>query len=93
MTCLTRLDSYQGVEQQWRDLLPACAVDTLFITPRWQQIWWDQFGDGAEMLLLSFNGGHSVEGIAPLIRRNGTISLMGDQDVCDYNDFCVLCYS
>ena len=89
MTCLTRLDSYQGVEQQWQDLLPACTVDTLFITPRWQEIWWDQFGDGAEMLLLSFNGGHSVEGIAPLVRRNGTISLMGDQDVCDYNDFLV----
>ena len=89
MTRLTRLGSYQGAEQRWQDLLSACAMDTLFITHRWQRTWWEQFGDGAEMLLLCLNGENGIEGIAPLARRNGTISFVGSQDVCDYNDFLV----
>ena len=89
MAQLTRLDSYQGNEQQWQDLLPHCAIDTLFITPQWQKIWWEQFGDGAEMLLLCLKGENCIEGIAPLARSNGTISFIGGQDVCDYNDFLV----
>ena len=90
MSPLTRLDSYQGTEEQWQSLLACSAVDTVFITPQWQQVWWDQFGDGAEMLLLCFkDGADEIQGIAPLARRNGTISFIGSQDVCDYGDFPV----
>ena len=89
MSPLTRLDSYQGAEEQWQSLLSRSTIDTLFITPQWQKVWWEQFGNGAEMLLLCLKDGESMEGIAPLVRRNGTISFVGDQDVCDYNDFLV----
>ena len=30
MSPLTRLDSYQGAEDQWRELLASSAADTLF---------------------------------------------------------------
>jgi len=86
---VTCLEPYQGTEQQWHDLLSSCAADTLFITPGWQKVWWEQFGDGAEKLLLCLKGENSIEAIAPLARRNGTISFIGSQDVCDYNDFLV----
>ena len=89
MTCLTRLDSYDGTEKQWQNLLTECATNTVFFTPQWQKVWWEQFGDGAEMLLLFLKRDNRLEGIAPLARRNGTISFIGDQDVCDYNDFLV----
>ena len=90
MSPLTRLESYQGAEEQWKNLLACSAVNTVFLTPQWQQVWWDQFGDGAEMLLLCLkDGGSELEGIAPLARRNGTISFIGSQDVCDYGDFLV----
>ena len=89
MSRLTRLDSYDGTEKRWQDLLSASSVNNLFITPQWQKVWWDQFGDGAEMLLLCLKGDSGIEGIAPLTRRNGTISFIGGQDVCDYNDFIV----
>ena len=89
MSPLTRLHSYDGTERQWQDLLSSCAVNTVFVTPRWQKVWWEQLGDGAEMLLLFLEDGNALRGIAPLARRNGTISFIGDQDVCDYNDFLV----
>ena len=89
MSPLTRLDSHRGAEVPWQKLLATCTVDTLFLTPQWQRVWWEQFGDGAEMLLLCFKKNDHMEGIAPLARHNGTISLIGDKDVCDYNDFLV----
>ena len=89
MSCLTRIDSYQSAEGRWQPLLSMSAADTLFITPQWQRVWWDQFGNGSEMLLLSFQTDRNVEGIAPLMRRNGTISLIGSEDLFDYNDFLV----
>ena len=90
MSPLTRLDSYEGTEKEWQNLLSDSDTDTLFITHQWQRVWWDQFGDGAEMLLLGFKDDTSLEGIAPLSRRNGTISFIGGKDWCDYNDFPVL---
>ena len=89
MSPLTRLDFHQGTQKLWENLLSVSAVDTLFITPQWQKVWWEQFGDGAEMLLLGFEGEKHVEGIAPLARRDGTISFIGGQDLCDYSDFLV----
>ena len=89
MSPFTRLASYRDREEQWRDLLSTSAVDTIFITPQWQKVWWDQFGDGAEMLLLSLQGQNGIEGMAPLARREGTITFIGSQDLFDYNDFLV----
>ena len=89
MSPLTRLDSYQGTEDQWQDLLARSAVDTVFITPQWQRVWWEQFGGEGEMLLLCLKGENGIDGIAPLERRNGTISFVGGQDLFDYNDFPV----
>ena len=90
MSPFTRLNSYQGAEKEWQNLLSDSDTDTLFITHDWQRIWWELFGEGAEMLLLGFKDDTSLEGIAPLARRDGTISLIGGQDLCDYNDFLVL---
>ena len=89
MSGFTRLDSYQGAETQWHNLLPSCTVDTLFITHEWQRVWWERFGDGVEMILLMLEDDGGLDGIAPLARRDGTISFVGDQDLFDYNDFLV----
>ena len=89
MSTLTRLDFHEGSEKQWQKVLAASAVDTLFATPQWQRVWWAQFGDGAELLILCLNGGDGIEGVAPLALRNGTVSFVGGQDLCDYGDFLV----
>jgi CelD/BcsL family acetyltransferase involved in cellulose biosynthesis len=86
---LTRLNSYRETEEQWTALLATSTVDTLFCTPQWQGTWWEQFGGDSEMLLLCLKGDEGITGIAPLSRRNGTISFIGSRDVSDYSDFLV----
>ena len=89
MAALERLDSFSSAEEKWQKLLPLCTVDTLFITAQWQRVWWEQFSDGAETMILCLKGEDGIDAIAPLARRNGSISLIGNQEVCDYNDFLV----
>ncbi len=89
MTPFTRLDSYQCARAHWESILPCCIANTFFMTPQWQQAWWDQFGDGTEMMLLELTEHGGVTCIAPLARRDRTISFIGGQDLFDYNDFLV----
>ncbi len=89
MTELTCHSSFNGREEEWQNLLPMCAIDAPFLTSHWQRLWWEEFGDGAEMRLLLMTGDNGLEAIAPLIKRDGQISFIGDQDVCDYADFLV----
>lgn len=86
---LTRFNSFDEIKEGWLNLLSLGGVDTVFMMPQWQSIWWNEFGTGAEMLLLSLPGSDGPEGIASLMRFNGTVTLMGDVDLFDYNDILV----
>ena len=65
------------------------SVNTLFLTPQWQEIWWDTFGDGRGMAGFYVRQPEGITGIASLWRRDSTISLMGTTETFDYNDFMV----
>ena len=86
---LTRAASFEQIEESWQYLLPLGALDIVFMTPQWQRIWWAEFGTDAEMLLLCLPGQEGLNAIAPLMRRNGRITFIGDEDLFDYNDFLV----
>ena len=89
VNCSHKLSSYEEAEALWLDILPKSTLNTLFTTPRWQKAWWDEFGNGSEMMLLSFETGDGVQGIAPLVLRDRVISFMGSQDLFDYSDFVI----
>ena len=89
MTSFHRAPSINEIEQEWQALLPQGSLDTVFVMPQWQKVWWSEFGDGAEAMLLSLPGSHGLDALAPLIRRDGKITLMGDEDLYDYNDLLV----
>ena len=89
MTSFHRASSIDEIEQQWQALLPQGSLDTVFVMPQWQQVWWSQFGGEAEALLLSLPGPDGLDALAPLMRRDGKITLMGDEDLYDYNDLLV----
>ncbi len=74
------------LEPEWRELLPRCRFGRPFISPAWLKLWWDQFGEGRELILLSIRDDDSLTGILPLMRRDGRISFAGDTEVCDYMD-------
>ena len=89
MGALVRLNSFEEIAEGWQALLSSCVIDTVFFTPQWQKVWWQELGQQKEMLLLSFQPENEITGIAPLKRENGVISFLGDRDLYDYADFLV----
>ncbi|MDA0733553.1 MAG: GNAT family N-acetyltransferase [Chloroflexi bacterium] len=81
--------SFQEILQKWESLLPVCPADTLYLTPQWQEIWWNTFGNGREMAGFYIEESDEVMAIASLSRQNGVVSLMGSPETFDYNDFMV----
>lgn len=61
----------------------------VFTIPSWLRVWWENFGAGAELYLRAIRQQDRVIGIAPLQTRNGTASIIGSINVCDYQDFIV----
>ena len=88
----TPITSFQDIESEWESVLQECPADTLFLTPQWQKVWWDTFGDGRTMCGFSYHfpdgsAGDGVAAIASLAKSGDTVTFMGSQDTFDYNDF------
>ena len=83
----TPITSFQEIQADWESVLQENPQDTLFLTPQWQKVWWDTFGDGHSMVGFSYPGSGDVTGIASLAKAGDTVSFVGSQDTFDYNDF------
>ena len=81
------VESFASLEKPWPELLAACATGHIFLTAQWQRAWWQAFGRGGELLLLSVRRDSELMGIFPLMRQRDRISFIGSGDVCDYMDF------
>ena len=38
------MESFQQFMSEWEDLLQASPVNSIYLTPQWQQVWWDYYG-------------------------------------------------
>jgi CelD/BcsL family acetyltransferase involved in cellulose biosynthesis len=85
----TPLNSFQEIKTEWEDLLADCPVNTLFLTPQWQEAWWDSFSNGSEMAGFYLREPEGVMAIASLLRQGDTVSLLGNSETFDYNDFMI----
>ena len=88
----TPITSFQDIQTEWESVLKESSADTLFLTPQWQKVWWDTFGEGRTMVGFSYPdpdgvAGDGVAGIASLAKSGDTVSFVGSQDTFDYNDF------
>jgi CelD/BcsL family acetyltransferase involved in cellulose biosynthesis len=75
---------FGAVEGEWRELLAACHPAYPFLSPTWHRIWWEEFGDGKERVLLSARDG--MRAIVPLMKEAQTLKFAGDTSICDYMD-------
>ncbi|MCH8090340.1 MAG: GNAT family N-acetyltransferase [Chloroflexi bacterium] len=82
--------TFETLRDLWESILPSSSFDNCFLTPGLQRIWWDQFGRDAELCLMEVRNDGDLQGIAPLMFRDGTLSFLGDTDLFDYHDFVVL---
>ncbi|MFC1892647.1 GNAT family N-acetyltransferase [Chloroflexota bacterium] len=87
MSYSTAAESFTTLERPWLDLLATCATNHVFLTPAWQKAWWQVFGCGRDLLLLSVRQDTRLMGIIPLTIQEKRVSFIGSSDVCDYMDF------
>ena len=85
----TPLRSFEEFRGEWEEILSVSPANTLFLTPQWQQVWWETFGDGKAMAGFFLGSTDEVMGIAPLARSGTTLSFVGNTDTVDYNDFMI----
>ena len=83
------VDGFEETAEEWERLLALCWTNSVFLTPGWQRIWWRNFGADSEQLILSVRDDGVTLGIAPLMRRHGIVTFIGDTDLFDYHDFIV----
>ena len=89
MTRVNDIESIQKIQAQWEGLLSVCPVNTLYLTPQWQETWWNTYGQGREMAGFYLEGSEGMMAIASLSRCNGVASLLGSPETFDYNDFMI----
>ncbi len=82
-------ENFESIACEWEALLPHTAANTIFVTPWWQQLWWERYGGDAELQILSVRRDDTLLGIAPLMISGDTLSFLGDTDLFDYHDFLV----
>ncbi len=86
------ITSFQEIQSEWESVLRESPVDALFLTPQWQKVWWDTFGDGRTMFGFTYSSpdvasGNGVAAIASLAKSGDTVSFVVSTDTFDYNDF------
>jgi CelD/BcsL family acetyltransferase involved in cellulose biosynthesis len=83
------LNSFRDIEAEWEELLSFSPVNNLFITPQWQETWWETQGNGKSMAGFYMRDPEGIMAIASLARHGDVVSLLGNEDTFDYNDFVI----
>ncbi len=79
-------EELERLEPEWRALLPRTSANKVFVSPTWLRVWWQEFGGGRELLLLSVRREGELVGVAPLMRDGDRLCFAGDTQICDYMD-------
>ncbi|MCC6146363.1 MAG: GNAT family N-acetyltransferase [Anaerolineaceae bacterium] len=63
--CLTTLEEFAGLRESWTDLFKTSEIKSAFLSWEWLFGWWQNFGEDADLLLVTaWRDGH-LAGIAP----------------------------
>lgn len=80
-------EGFESLAAYWSDANSNLRWDLVFTLPAWLEVWWQNFGYGAELYLRAVRRRDKIIGISPLQIRDGRASIVGSIDVCDYQDF------
>lgn len=84
------ITSFHDSQGEWDSLLRGSPLASIFLSPQWQEVWWENFSAGREMTGFSVpasSGG--LDALASLSRLNNSLGFVGAPDTFDYNDFLV----
>jgi CelD/BcsL family acetyltransferase involved in cellulose biosynthesis len=66
--------AWDVLREEWNPLLQHSATNTLFLTWEWQKAWWDAFGVGKSLFLVTIRDeSGALVGIAPLFHQESLI--------------------
>lgn len=87
-TVCVRAETFESLGPRWEAIAADRPGVTVFDTLTWQQTWWEEFGQGARLSLMSVceDAGPAVL-IAPMMARDGCVSFLGGTDLVDFHDF------
>ena len=85
----TPLNSFDQIRSEWLGLLEECPVNTFYLMPQWQEIWWEAFRERREMAGFYLQRPEGVTAIASLARQGDDLSFVGNMETFDYNDFMI----
>ncbi len=87
-TVCVREETFENLWPEWTSLIASRSGFTVFDTPLWQRTWWDEFGQGSALRLISVcDVGARTLLIAPMVMCEGKVSFLGGTDLVDYHDF------
>lgn len=89
MPYTARREELTALQPEWTELLSQHPQPVPFLHPTWNRVWLEEFLGDRELLLLAVRDGESLLGIAPLLREDDRLSLVGHYSICDYMDFVV----
>lgn len=73
---------------EWRELLNRDPNRHIFATPEWNRVWWEEFGAGKDLFLLTMVRDRSLAAIVPLYRKpegdRKILRFLGGIDLTDY---------
>ena len=82
--------SFQDTQGEWDSILRDSPVASIFLSPEWQEVWWENFSAGREITGFSVpSPAGGLDALASLARLENAISFVGAPDTFDYNDFLV----
>lgn len=85
----TPLKSFDQIRSEWLELLEQCSINTFYLMPQWQEIWWEEFRDHREMAGFYLQRPEGITAIASLARQGDGLSFVGNTETFDYNDFMI----
>lgn len=72
----------------WKGLLSSDPQRHLFATPEWNRVWWEEFGNGKDLFVLTAFRGDDLAAIVPLYRKieegRRVLRFVGGIDLTDY---------
>ena len=87
MTCAAPVRSFAAVRSLWEEILARRPWNSVFLTPAWQETWWDEFGREDELRLFTVGPEDAPLGVAPMLLQGDRLTFLGDTDLFDYHDF------
>jgi len=89
MELFIRNAGFEQLTRLWQQKQGNIVWQCLFVLPPWLETWWQVFGSNYQPYLKIVYSRQEPVGIVPLKISGNTVTFMGSENICDYQDFII----